>query len=97
MGYYLINIYTKLKGENLEGKTYNEIIEEAKDYKKEQELLAEKAKLEEEEKRQRLGSALTVAMYNKGYEKYSSTYSEKHESIPAFKAALSPLLFLKLI
>ena len=58
---------SKFKGENLEDKTYNEIIKEAKDYKKEQKLLAEKAKLEEEEKRQRLGLALTVAMYDKGY------------------------------
>ena len=89
---------SKLKGENLEGKTYNEIIEEAKDYKKEQELLAEKAKLEEEEKRQRLGSALTVAMYNKGYEKYSYqeylTYSLAFENktekdIRAFKGSIS--------
>ncbi|WP_452598785.1 hypothetical protein, partial [Pontimicrobium sp. MEBiC01747] len=59
---------SKLKGEHLEGKTYNEIIKEAKDYKKEQELLTKKVKLEEEEKRQRLSSALTVAMYDKGFE-----------------------------
>ncbi len=89
---------SKLKGENLEGKTYNEIIEEAKDYKKEQELLAEKAKLEEEEKRQRLGSALTVAMYDKGFEKYDYqeylTYSLAFENktekdIRAFKGSIS--------
>lgn len=60
----------KLTGEKLEGKTYAQIIKEAKDYKKEQELLVEKVKFEEEEKRQRLGSALTVAMYDKGYTKY---------------------------
>ena len=89
---------SKLKGENLEGKTYNEIIEEAKDYKKEQELLAEKAKLEEEEKRQRLGSALTVAMYDKGFEKYDYqeylTYSlafenKTEKNIRAFKGSIS--------
>lgn len=89
---------SKLNGENLEGKTYNEIIEEAKDYKKEQELLAEKAKLEEEEKRQRLGSALTVAMYDKGYQEYDYqeylTYSFAFENktekdIRAFKGSIS--------
>jgi len=88
----------KLKGDNLEGKTYNEIINEAKDYKKEQEVLAVKAKLEEEEKRQRLGSALTVAMYDKGYQEYSYqeylTYSFAFENkldkdIRAFKGSIS--------
>lgn len=88
----------KLGGEKLEGKTYSEIIEEAKDYKKEQELLAEKAKLEEEEKRRRLSTALTVAMYNKGFEKYDYeeylTYSlafnnKSDKDIRAFKGSLS--------
>ena len=63
-------VRAKLKDENLEGKPYDEILEEAKDYKKEQEKLAEKAKYEEKEKRQRLSSALTVALYDKGYVKY---------------------------
>ncbi|MEM1336882.1 MAG: hypothetical protein AAGF96_03985 [Bacteroidota bacterium] len=89
---------SKLQGENLEGKTYNEIIKEAKDYEKEQELLAQKAKLEEEEKRKRLGSALTVAMYDKGYKEYSYqeylTYSFAFENrtdkeIRAFKGSIS--------
>ena len=88
----------KLTDENLEGKTYGEILEEAKDYKKEQEKLAEKAKKEEEEKRQRLGSALTVAMYDKGYEEYDYqeylTYSLAFENktdkeIRAFKGSIS--------
>ncbi|REE25722.1 hypothetical protein DFQ09_102313 [Winogradskyella pacifica] len=89
---------SKFKGENLEDKTYNEIIKEAKDYRKEQELLAEKAKLEEEEKRQRLGSALTVAMYDKGYREqdyqeyltYSFAFENKTEKdIRAFKGSIS--------
>lgn len=89
---------SKLKGENLEGKTYNEIIKEAKDYKKEQELLAEKTKLEEEEKRQRLGQTLIVAMYDKGFEKYDYqeylTYSfafenKSEKDIRAFKGSIS--------
>ncbi|MBL4745873.1 MAG: hypothetical protein JKY08_05855 [Flavobacteriaceae bacterium] len=88
----------KFSGENLEGKTYKEIITEAKDYKKEQEALAVKVKLEEEEKRQRLSSVLTVAMYNKGYEEHSYqkylTYSFAFENksdkdIRAFKGVIS--------
>tara|TARA_Y100000588_G_scaffold384159_1_gene474856 strand:+ start:328 stop:978 length:651 start_codon:yes stop_codon:yes gene_type:complete len=88
----------KLNGTELEGKTYGEILKEAKDYKQEQELLAEKAKLEEEEKRQRLGSALTVAMYNKGYDEhdyqeyltYSLAFENKTEKdIRAFKGSIS--------
>jgi hypothetical protein len=88
----------KLTGDKIEGKTYSEIIEEAKDYKKEQEVLAEKVKLEEEEKRQRLSAALTVAMYNKGFSKYDYqeylTYSlafnnKTDKDIRAFKGSLS--------
>ena len=91
-------VRAKIKDEKLEGKTYGEILEEAKDYKKEQEELAEKAKKEEEEKRQRLGSALTVAMYDKGYEEYDYqeylTYSLAFENktdkdIRAFKGSIS--------
>ncbi|GLB52442.1 hypothetical protein NBRC110019_14820 [Neptunitalea chrysea] len=88
----------KLKGDSLEGKTYKEILKEAKDYKQEQEALAEKARIEEEEKRQKLGAALTVAMYNKGYEEYDYdkylTYSLVFENktdkeIRAFKGSLA--------
>lgn len=61
---------SKLNGEKIDGKSYSEIIKEAKDYKKEQKELAEKSKKEEEEKRQRLGTALTVALYEKGYQEY---------------------------
>lgn len=91
-------VRAKLKDENLEGKTYGEIIEEAKDYQSEQEALATKAKLEEDEKRQRLGAALTVAMYDKGFEKHSYqeylTYSLAFENktekdIRAFKGTIS--------
>ncbi|EDM43184.1 hypothetical protein SCB49_11934 [unidentified eubacterium SCB49] len=91
-------VRAKMTDEKLEGKTYSEILNEAKDYKKEQEALAEKAKLEEEEKRQRLGSALTVAMYDKGSEKYDYqeylTYSLAFENktdkeIRAFKGSIS--------
>ena len=89
---------SKFKGESLEDKTYNEIIADAKDYKKEQDALAEKVKKEEEEKRQRLGSALTVAMYDKGYKEYDYqkylTYSIAFENktdkdIRAIKGSIS--------
>lgn len=88
----------KMTDEKLEGKSYGEILEEAKDYKKEQEKLAEKAKKEEEEKRQRLGSALTVALYDKGYKKqdyedyltYSLAFENKTDKdIRAFKGSIS--------
>jgi len=65
-GYIMLS---KLGGKDIEGKTYGEILQAAKDYKSEQEQLAAKAKKEEEDKRARLGAALTVAMYDKGYTK----------------------------
>jgi hypothetical protein len=88
----------KLKDESLEGITYGEILAKAKDYKEEQAVLAENAKLEEEEKRQRLGAALTVALYDKGYVEYDYedylTYSFVFENktdkdIRAFKGFIS--------
>ena len=91
-------VRAKLTNEKLEGKSYGGILKEAKDYKKEQEKLAEKTKKEEEEKRQRLGSALTVALYDKGYKKYDYedylTYSIAFENktdktIRAFKGSIS--------
>lgn len=89
---------SKLRDENLEDKTYKEILAEAKDYKKEQETLAQRAKEEEEEKRQKLGAALTVAMYDKGYQEqdyqkfltYSLAFENKsNKEIRAFKGSIS--------
>jgi hypothetical protein len=89
---------SKLKGDNLEGKTFKEIINEANDFKKDQEQLAEKTIKEEEEKRKRLGSSLTVAMYDKGFEKYDYqeyiTYSiafenKSQKDIRAFKGSIT--------
>lgn len=91
-------IRAKFKDIDLKGKTYGEILEEAKDYKKEEEILAKKTKKEEEKKRQRLNTALTLAMYDKGYEKYNYeeylTYSLAFENkaaqdIRAFTGTLS--------
>lgn len=89
---------SKLNDESLEGKTYRQILKEAKNYKDEQEALAEKVKIEEEERRQRLGDALTVVMYDKGYYEYDYqdylTYSFAFENktgkdIRAFKGSIS--------
>ncbi|WP_299215893.1 hypothetical protein [uncultured Dokdonia sp.] len=89
---------SKLTNDDLEGKTYAEIIDEAKLYKKEQEELAEKIKAEEEANRQRLGASLTVAMYNKGFKKYDYqeylTYdfvfeNKSKKDIRAFKGSVS--------
>tara|TARA_Y100000815_G_scaffold275497_2_gene314087 strand:+ start:5288 stop:5911 length:624 start_codon:yes stop_codon:yes gene_type:complete len=91
-------IKAKLSGEDLEGKTYSQILSEAKDYKKEQQELSVKAKAEEEERKIRLGSALTVALYDKGYTKYDYedylTYSlafqnKTEKDIRAFTGMLS--------
>lgn len=91
-------VRAEIAGEDLEGKTYREILEEAKDYQKEQEILAERSKREEEEKRQRLGAALIVALYDKGYQEveyqdyltYSLAFENKTENdIRAFKGSIS--------
>jgi hypothetical protein len=56
------------------GKTYGDLLKEAKDWKDQREkqeleekLLAEKAQREEAERTQRLNKALTVALYKKGF------------------------------
>lgn len=88
----------ELTGESLEGKTYHEILAEANDFEKQQENLAKKTKLEEEERRRKMGSTLTVALYDKGYAEYDYqdylTYSLAFENnsqkdIRAFKGVLT--------
>ncbi len=89
---------SKFNDENLEGKTYRQILKEAKNFRDEQKALAEKVKIEENERRQRLGDALTVVMYDKGYSKYDYqdylTYSfafenKTNKDIRAFKGSVS--------
>jgi len=58
-----------LSGESLDGKTYNEIITEAKDFKAEQEALAEKARAEAEERKNRMKNAAVISIYEKGFTK----------------------------
>ena len=70
-------VRAKLLNENIEGKSYNEILKEAKIAKQKQEEeeriqreLAEKAKKEEEARIARLKNALTVTIFDKGYAEY---------------------------
>lgn len=63
-GYIML---AKLGNNELEGKTYAEILQAAKDYKTEQEQLAAKAIKEEADKRAKFETAMTVAMYDKGF------------------------------
>ncbi len=53
------------RGNELEGKTYSEILQMAKDYESEQKQIVLKAKKNEEERIARLGKNLTVVIYNK--------------------------------
>jgi hypothetical protein len=70
-GYILMS---GIAGKNFEGKTYSDILKEAKDYKLEQEELAAKAKKDKEEKAARLNAVLGVEMYDKGY--FKEDYAE---------------------
>jgi hypothetical protein len=70
-------VRAKLLNESIDGKSYNEILAEAKIAKQKQEEeeriqreLAEKAKKEEEAKIARLKNALTVTIFDKGYSEY---------------------------
>ncbi|WP_430811626.1 MULTISPECIES: hypothetical protein [unclassified Carboxylicivirga] len=70
-------VRAKLLNESIDGKSYNEILAEAKVAKQKQEEeeriqreLAEKAKKEEEARIARLKNALTVTIFDKGYAEY---------------------------
>ncbi|AZA76904.1 hypothetical protein EG347_04960 [Chryseobacterium sp. G0186] len=60
-------IKSKLKGESLENKTYQGILDEAKKFKAEEEALAEKAKKEAEARKQKMKEALIVTIFDKEY------------------------------
>lgn len=66
-----------MQDENIEGKTYSEILEKGKAWQAEKEEeerkqkeLAEQAKREEEARTKRLREALRVTIYDKGYNEY---------------------------
>jgi len=74
MGMYIVR--AKMSGEQLDGKTYNDILKKAKELRKKNEkedaeakALAEKTAKAEEEKRQTFAKILTVALYDKGFYK----------------------------
>ncbi|WP_123868144.1 hypothetical protein [Chryseobacterium lactis] len=60
-------IRAKLKGESLESKTYQSILDDAKKFKAEEDALAEKAKKEMEARKQKMKEALTVTIFAKEY------------------------------
>lgn len=62
-------VMAKFGGKDLTGKTYSDILNEAKKMKNEEEELALKAKKEEEEKIAKFKSIINVALYDKGYRK----------------------------
>ena len=74
-GYIALKTFS---GDDMLGKTYNDLLNEAtkmqEDLKLQQEeekKLAEKARIEEAEKIKRLGDALTVSFFDKGFSEYN--------------------------
>ena len=72
---------SKFNGTNLVGKTYNEILDDAKDYKKQQEELAEKAKKEKQERISRYNKAITFTVFDKGFHKADIMNSDFDDKI----------------
>ena len=72
---------SKLGGKSLEGKTYKEILNEAKDYKKQQEELAEKAKKEKQDRIDRYNKALTFTVFDKGFYEANAMNGEFQDKI----------------
>ena len=65
LGAYIIR--EKLVNVKLDGLTYLEMLKKAKDIKAEQKALAEKVAKEDADKRQRLGAAVNVALFDIGF------------------------------
>lgn len=57
----------KFKGESLDSKTYQDILDEAKKYKAEEDALAEKAKKDAEVRKQKMKNAITVTIFGKDF------------------------------
>ncbi len=73
----LYAVRAEMLGEDLEGKTYEEILDNAKTLREkaeaqeaEEKALADKVAREEMERREALSKVLTVAMFDKGYAEY---------------------------
>lgn len=71
LGYIML---AKLGNKNIEGKTYKELLEEAKKIKKENEDKAAEEEKEHADKRERLGKVFTATMIEKGYETLFGDY-----------------------
>ncbi|WP_280694384.1 hypothetical protein [Chryseobacterium sp. H1D6B] len=65
---------SKLGGKELSGKSYMDILNEAKNYKKQEEELAAKAKKEKQEKIERYNKAVTFTVFDKGF--HTSNFSD---------------------
>jgi len=58
-------IISKLKGEDLSQKTYGEILDEAKSYKKQQEELVENERKKEEDKKKKMEASVILSIISK--------------------------------
>lgn len=61
-------VRAKLSGKSLEGKTYNDILSDAKNYKLEQEKLKAEAEKIEAEKAKKMNDAVTVSIIGKSFD-----------------------------
>lgn len=80
-------VISKLQGKSLDGKTYNDILNEAKDFKKQQEELAENLKKEKQERIEKYNKALTFTVYDKGFQEADIMNSE-YQDLITFEIAI---------
>lgn len=74
-------MFSKLSGKSLEGKTYKEILNEAKHYKKQQEALAKKLKKEKQERINLYNKAITFTVLDKGFQEKDIMNDEYEDKI----------------
>jgi len=95
----------KIQDKNLEEMTYNEILEDGKKWRSEQDkieaeqrALAEKAAMEEENRIKRLNQAIMVSCFDKGYDEYDyndyltfkfAIHNKSDKNIRAFKGSIT--------
>jgi hypothetical protein len=81
-------VMSKIKNSDLTGKTYKEILKEAKTYKNEQEELAAKKKKEKEERLSKIKNAITFAVVDKNFDKRDFSLG-KYDSYITFDIAIT--------
>lgn len=81
-------VMSKLGNEDLSNKTYQQILDEAKNYKKQQQELAEKAKKEEAERADRIKKAIVVSIYGYEYVPGNDDLESYSEAYHNFKCAI---------